>query len=168
MKNFLSRLTKRKRIFALSIAVASYLLMMWIAVSSNENSAIACNFHYSFSDKQDYSIFDRVELFRVLNCAGFPYISMLFATFLVVFVPYLFVGIYFFDYRNEPNEGWKRVYLTAQILIPIFLIIGFYENAPIPTVLNSFIVTFGIGEIAALILIKSFLWFKDGFSRKQI
>lgn len=166
MKNFLSRLTKRKRMFALSVAVASYVLMMWLSYSS-ENS-IACNFHYSFSDKQEYSVFDRVEVFRVLNCAGFPYFKMLFATFLVVFVPYLFVGLYFFDYRNECNEGWKRLYLTTQILIPIFLIIVFYESAPIPTILNSFIITFGVGEIVALILIKSFLWFKEGFTRKQI
>lgn len=171
MDKFLSKLTKKNWIFACSIAAVSYLLLVGsVYIEAHGSSrAIAYAFHHSFRDNNsDYSFFDMLPLFRDINSFGFDWLKMIFITFIFVAIPYLLISIYFFDYRNESNEGWKRVYLTVQILIPVFIIILLFDGrVNFLSILNWLIIPLGISEIGVLALIKSFSWFKAGFTRKQ-
>ena len=172
MKNFFMKTNNKRWIFSISIAFVSYLLTVRTVYldAHGGGKSIAYNFNRAFSEDQSkFSFFDKWDLFSTLNAVDFSYFGNLLVSLISVAIPYLVISKYFFDYRNEPNEGWKRVFLTLQVVIPLFFCILSYDGMnSFSLMLNGLILTFGISELGILAIIKAFSWFKDGFSSKEV
>lgn len=162
MKNFLSRLSTKKWLFAISIYIVFYSLFMLAAYNSEVEAIRKQSLNHFGGD-----ITANLGFFEVLKSHGFDYWKATYIFFFMVFIPYLLTAAYFFDFKNETHTGWRRVYLSAQILIPalfsICLDISTLHMMSIDFV-NFFILFFGISEVVILILIKCFIWVREGFS----
>lgn len=161
MKNILNRLTARKWLFALAMYVVLILFDM-IGTYFTEVDKLSY-----FGTSPNFGA--TMELFE------FNYWYAALIDFLRAFIPYLLISVFFFDYQNEVNAGWRRSYLFAQILIPTLIalyIAYFIINNPLVrspsgtffSQLPSFIFYFALAEIVVLILIKCLTWVREGFA----
>jgi hypothetical protein len=164
MKNFLSRLSTRKWAFGISIYLAYYLSFMMVIYQREIAEISQKSLKHLGSD-----ISSSLGFFEVLKSAGFSYWPSW--GVLTVGVPYLIIAVYFMDFKNEPNAGWRRIYISTQIVIPILyaLFVGFILYTPdgFSIIINGFIHDVGISEASVLILIKLLIWIKDGFSAES-
>lgn len=142
--------------------VVSYSLGM-LAAYSDEAEAI----RKKSQEHLGVDISAGLGFFEVLKSAHYELWTAAWAVFILVFIPYLLIAAYFFDYQKEAHSGWRRVYISAQLLIPAL----FTLYAALATNIGSLYVSpsilfFTIAEIVVLILIKIFIWIREGFAAK--
>jgi len=162
MKSFLSKLSPRKWQFAISIYAVGYVAAM-IGTYQLEVERIS---KISFENLGG-NITPNLSFFDVLKSADWHYLPRW--GLLAVGGTYLLIAVYFFDFKNEMHSGWRRVYISAQIIIPtlmaLFLVFttnydsNFWE-------IGIFLVGFGWTEVVVLILIKFHIWIKEGFAKQ--
>ncbi|MEI7843701.1 MAG: hypothetical protein WCI39_11810 [Gallionellaceae bacterium] len=167
MQNFFSKLSFEKWSFAISMHVLFFLIDMGqhyfyeIAVIKQKSMN-------SFGG----DITPNLGLFEVLKSADFSFMPGW--HLLTIFVPFLIMAAYFFDYKNEPHAGWRRVFLSVQVIVPTFVAI---TGAAIDITFNDYfsnstafvmdaIRFFGrAGAVVVLIILFS-KWVRAGFAAK--
>lgn len=159
MGNFLNKLSVGKWLFAISVFVVIYWFSMWNTYSHEADAIRKKSLEHFGGD-----IMPNLGFFEILKSAHFDFFGILLLSFFLVFIPYLLIAAYFFDYKNEVHAGWRRVYVSAQILIPVLFAI--FMNEVSDGFITLFIIFFGVAEISVLILIKFFIWIREGFAAK--
>ena len=174
MNDILDRITKKRWVFAI-LAYAFNYLTVKLATYGRELDSIA----YRSKRLLGADITHNLGFFEVLESAKWNFLPGW--GLLTVGGTYLIIAMYFMDFKNEKNIGWKRIYLSAQILIPTFfaLYIDFVAMAPpsgtpdeaglhgLIANINIFFVYFGFAEAPVLIVIKTLTWIREGFSSNQ-
>lgn len=155
MKNLLSRLSTRKWLFAVSMYFIMYCSEVW-QIYGHEVEAIKQKSLQHFG----VDIAPNLGFFEILKSADFHFFKMLLFMFILVFIPSLLIALMFFDYKNEAHAGWQRVFISAQLVIPLIALINFL-------MFGSFgdFLTFVWLEFIVLVLIKLFIWVRDGFTQ---
>lgn len=149
--------------FATLMYLGFYLLSMW-GCYSKEAEAIGQKSVQHFSG----DISSNMGFFEILKSANFNLFGMFFSEFIVIFIPYLLIATYFFDYKNEIHAGWMRIFISVQLLIPLIALFYFELPFTFYSGIADFIFIIGIAEIVVLILIKIFIWIRDGFAKPAI
>jgi len=169
MKDFFSRLSARHWLFAISVYIALYFERMFESYF-DEKAKISLKSleHFGFDISSNLGFF---EVLKSANWSYWPSWGVL-----TVGVPYLICAVYFMDFKNEANAGWRRVYLSAQILVPLSytLFVNFVVYSPFSssslvysylTIIGGMITDLGRAELVVLILIKFLIWIREGFAK---
>jgi hypothetical protein len=161
MNNFFKKISKAKLLFATFIYATIYLTDI-IAAYNAEIDRIRHKSIKSFG----IDISNSIDFFDALKSANFHYTGEAMLLFFMIFIPFLLFSIYFFDYKTETNTGWKRIYISSQILIPTLLSL-YLAISHMHEMQNGFIfffvMFFGAIEIVVLISIKTLTWIREGF-----
>jgi hypothetical protein len=84
------------------------------------------------------------------------------------------MAAYFFDYKNEPHAGWRRIWLSVQVIVPTLVaIIGAtiditfndYFSNPTAFVMDA-IIFFGRAGAVVVLIILFAKWVRAGFAAK--
>lgn len=116
MKSFFKKISSSKLLFATFIYAIVYLTDT-IGIYSTEIERISQKSIKNFG----VDVAKNMNFFDVLKSANFHYIENTLFHFFIIFIPFLIISMYFFDYKTETNAGWKRIYISSQILIPTLL-----------------------------------------------
>ncbi|GAB2905697.1 hypothetical protein GCM10027046_39410 [Uliginosibacterium flavum] len=155
MKNYFKKITAKNWIFATSIYLATSLLSIFHAYSREITSIRNKSTGYLGGD-----VTSNLDFFDVMKSADYSIFAMFFLGLFMIFIPYLIISAWFFDFKTETHAGWARVFISMQVLIPLIaLFYGTFHDV------SDFIFVLGLAEFAALILIKLFVWIRDGFSK---
>lgn len=164
MKSFFKKISSSKLLFATFIYAIVYLTDT-IGIYSTEIERISQKSIKNFG----VDVAKNMNFFDVLKSANFHYIENTLFHFFIIFIPFLIISMYFFDYKTETNAGWKRIYISSQILIPTLLSL-YIAISHMHELKNGFIIFFimffGAIEIAVLTLIKTITWIREGFGEK--
>ena len=165
MKNFLSRMSNNKWLFIIAIYVDNYSLMVMGAYSDEVKKI-----RYKSLEHFGGDISGNLGLLEVLKSAGFNYWGVAYELFYKIFIPYLLIAAYFDDYKNEAHDGWRRVYFTAQTLVPslIILFFMFFQARWDYFTRAEGIVFFGWVEIVVLMLVKFTMWKRKGIAQQAV
>jgi len=157
MKSFLGKLSTRKWMFAFAIYIAMYLADLLGGYFQEAEQARQYGGDFGGG-------FGYWDIYREYYQTFIPWLL------LSAFIPWLILSAYFFDFKNEMHSGWRRVYISAQIIIPTLMALFFVFTTDYDSIfwkIDIFLVSFGWTEVVVLILIKLHIWIKEGFAAKQ-
>ncbi|OGT18290.1 MAG: hypothetical protein A3J49_03755 [Gallionellales bacterium RIFCSPHIGHO2_02_FULL_57_16] len=164
MKNFLSRLSPKKWLLAISVYVFSFLFMMFMEYRSELNQIRSKSQEHFGGD-----ITANLGFIEVLKSSDFDPLGVAWRLLFYVLIPCLIIAAYFFDYKNEAHAGLKRVYISVQFIIPGFIALYLIRHQINDTrwveTMFAYIWLFGMGEAAVLILLQILKWVREGFAK---
>lgn len=158
MKNFFTRLSASKWLFAFLIYVVAFSAFMF-GHYYDEIEAIRQKSLEHFGG----DITAHLGFFEVLKSNHFDFWDEISGIFYRVFIPYLLIAAYFYDYKKETHAGWQRIYLSAQILFPSVIFVMYMLNGQGLYDFYHLIKYSGFAETVALVIIQFIIWVRKGF-----